>query len=144
MSGLVGGLFLIALGVLAAASSIVAKRRDAQVYIDKLVPYQGWLGFVACLWGIWIIINAILYLNLLSYAPILWLTIAATGVVLGVLGLLLGYSLLTKFIFSNNAEAARRGEQLRLGMVPYQVMLGYVAIGLGIWQVVATFLYRIA
>jgi hypothetical protein len=144
MSGLVGGLFLIALGVLAAASSIVAKRRDAQVYIDKLVPYQGWLGFVACLWGIWIIINAILWLNLLSYAPILWLTIAATGVVLGVLGLLLGYSLLTKFIFSHNAEAAQRGEQLRLSMVPYQVMLGYVAIGLGIWQVVATFLYRIA
>jgi hypothetical protein len=60
-----------------------------------------------------------------------------------VLGLLLGYALLTKFIFSHSAEAMRRGEQVRLGIVPYQVMLGYSAIALGIWTVVATFLYRI-
>jgi len=38
----------------------------------------------------------------------------------------------------------RRGEQLRLGIVPYQVTLGYVAIVLGIWTILAAFLYRIA
>jgi hypothetical protein len=148
MSGLVTALatalVLIALGVLAAASSIVAKRPDAQVYIDKLVPYQGWLGLIACLWGVWIIITAILNLNWFAFVPIWWLTYAATGALIAALGLLLGYALLTKFILSHSAEAVRRGEQLRLGIVPYQVMLGYVAIVLGIWTILATFIYSIA
>ena len=144
MMGLVTGAVLVALGVLAAASSIVAKRPDAQVYIDKLVPYQGWLGFIACLWGIWIIISAALNLNWFSYAPIWWLTYAATGALIAALGLLLGYALLTKFVLSHSPQAVRRGEQLRLGIVPYQVTLGYVAIVLGIWTIVAAFLYRIA
>jgi hypothetical protein len=144
MSGLITGLVLVALGVLAAASSIVARRPDAQTYIDKLVPYQGWLGFIACLWGVWIIISAIINLNWFSYVPVWWLTYLATGALIAALGLLLGYALLTKFILSHNAEAVRRGEQLRLSIVPYQVMLGYAAIILGLWTVVATFLYRIA
>ena len=58
-------------------------------------------------------------------------------------GLLLGYALLTKFIFSHNAQAAQRGEQIRAAIVPYQTVLGYVAIVLGLWTIVATFLYRI-
>jgi hypothetical protein len=142
MTGLVTGIILIALGVLAAASSIVSKRPDAQTYIDKLVPFQGWLGFLAAIWGVWIVINAVLNLNLISYAPVWWLTYAATGGVIAVLGLLLGYALLTQFIFSHSAEATRRGEQIRLSMAPYQVSLGYVAIFLGLWAIVAFFFYR--
>ena len=61
MLGLVTGAVLIALGVLAAASSIVAKRPDAQVYIDKLVPYQVTLGYVAIVLGIWTILAVFLY-----------------------------------------------------------------------------------
>jgi hypothetical protein len=60
------------------------------------------------------------------------------------LGLLLGYTLLTKFVLSHSPEAVRRGEQVRLSMVPYQVTLGYVSIVLGIWTIVAALLYRIA
>ena len=142
--GLITGLVLVALGVLAAASSIVARRPDAQIYIDKLVPYQGWLGFIACLWGVWIIISAVINLNWFSYVPVWWLTYLATGALIAALGLLLGYALLTKFILSHNAEAVRRGEQVRLSIVPYQVMLGYAAVILGLWTIVATFLYRIA
>jgi hypothetical protein len=142
--GFITGLVLVALGVLAAASSIVARRPDAQIYIDKLVPYQGWLGFIACLWGVWIIISAVINLNWFTYVPVWWLTYLATGALIAALGLLLGYALLTKFILSHNAEAVRRGEQVRLSIVPYQVALGYAAVILGLWTIVATFLYRIA
>jgi hypothetical protein len=144
MSGLITGLILLALGALAAASSIVARRPDAQAYIDKMVPYQGWFGFITCLWGAWIIINAIINLNWFTYVPVWWLTYLATGVVNATLGLLLGYALLTKFIFSHNDTAAQRGEQIRVAIVPYQTMLGYAAIGLGLWTIVATFLFRVA
>jgi hypothetical protein len=143
MSGFITGLVLVALGVLAAASSIVARRPDAQVYIDKLVPLQGWLGFIAFLWGVWIIITALLNLNWFTYVPVWWLTYAATGALIAALGLLLGYALLTKFIFSHSVEAVRRGERLRLGIVPYQVTLGYIAIALGIWTASATFIYSV-
>jgi hypothetical protein len=142
MSGLITGLILLALGALAAASSIVARRPDAQAYIDKMVPYQGWFGFITCLWGAWIIINAIINLKWFSYVPVWWLTYLATGVINATLGLLLGYALLTKFIFSHNDTAAQRGEQIRVAIVPYQTMLGYAAIVLGVWTIVATFLFR--
>jgi len=135
------GLVLLALGVLAASSSIVAKRPDAQAYIDKLVPYQGWLGFIACIWGVWAIIDAVLLLGLLTSFPIWWITLAATAALTFSLGLLLGYGLLTKYLLSKNAEAMKRGEQLRMKLVPYQVNLGWIAIVLGIWTIVANFLF---
>ena len=141
MSGLITGLVLLALGVLAAASSIVARRPDAQKYIE-MIPYQGWLGFIACLWGAWIIINAIINLNWFTYVPVWWLTYLATGLLIASLGLLLGHALLTKFILNHSAKAAQRGEQIRAIIVPYQTMLGYAAIVLGLWTIVATFLYR--
>lgn len=135
------GLVLLALGVLAASSSIVAKRPDAQAYIDKLVPYQGWLGFISCIWGVWIIITAVLNIGWLGVIPIWRITLAATGALTFSLGLLLGYALLTKFLLSKNAEAMKRGEQVRMKLVPYQVTLGWIAIVLGIWTVVANFLF---
>jgi hypothetical protein len=142
--GLITGLVLIALGMLAASSGIVARRPDAQRYIDALVPYQGWLGFVACLWGIWIIFNAVLHLDWIGYVPIWWITFALTGALEFAIGLLLGYALLTKYLLSRNAEATRRGEQMRLTLVPYQTTLGYVAIVLGMWTIVAMIRFRVA
>jgi hypothetical protein len=143
MSGLITGLVLVVLGVLAAASSVVARRPDARAYIEMLLPYQGWFGLITCLWGAWIIINAIINLNWFSYVPVWWLTYLATGVLIASLGLLLGYALLTKLILNRSAQAAQRGEQIRAIIVPYQIVLGYAAIVLGLWTIVATFLYRI-
>lgn len=71
-----------------------------------------------------------------------------TGAVLIALGVLasassiVATSALTRL--SHSPQAVRRGELVRLSMVPYQVTLGYVAIALGIWTIVAAFLYRIA
>jgi hypothetical protein len=142
--GLITGIVLIVLGLLAASSSIVARRPDAQRYIDALVPYQGWLGFVACLWGIWIIFDALIHLDWIRYVPIWWITFTLTGLLEFALGLLLGYALLTQYLLSRNEEAKRRGEQMRLKLVPHQTTLGYVAILLGIWTVVAMILFQVA
>jgi hypothetical protein len=140
--GLFTGIVLLVLGVLAAAGSIVAKRPDAKQYIEKLVPYQGWIGFVCCIWGVWIIISSLLNLNWLSFVPIWWITFAATGVLEFTLGLLLGYALLSQHLLSKNAEAMKRGEELRMKLVPYQVKLGYASIAVGIWTIVANFIVR--
>ena len=107
------GIVLLVLRVLASASSIVAKRPDAKEAIDKLVPFQGWIGLACCLWGVWIVINAVLNLNWLGIVPIWWLTFLATGVLEFALGLLLGYALLSQFLLSKNPEATKRGEEVR-------------------------------
>jgi hypothetical protein len=135
--GLLTGIILLVLGVLASASSIVAKRPGAKEAIDKLVPFQGWIGLVCCLWGVWIIINAVLNLNWLGIVPIWWLTFLATGVLEFAVGLLLGYALLSQFLLSKNPEATKRGEEVRAMLAPYQTMLGYASIAVGIWTIFA-------
>jgi hypothetical protein len=143
--GLFTGIVLFVLGVLASASTIVAKRPDAQPAIDKLVPYQGWIGFVCAIWGVWIVISAVLNLGWLGHGSLViwWITYFATGVLEFTLGLLLGYALLTQFLLSKNAEAMKRGEQVRSLLVPYQTVLGFVAIGFGLWTVVASFMFTV-
>ena len=47
-------------GIIAASSLIVAKKPNAQELIDKLTPYQGWIGVVLTFWGVWGILQSIL------------------------------------------------------------------------------------
>ena len=140
---LVTAIVLIICGALAAASFIVAKRPDAKQAIDKLVPIQGWIGLVVCLWGAWTIVSAVLSISLLSHWPVYWFTFMAVGVVEFVLGFLLGFGLITKYALSKNEQALARGQQLRGKLVLYQVPLGLAGIGLGVWCVLASFLYRV-
>jgi len=130
------GIILLLLGVLAASSVIVKNKPDAKELIDKLVPIQGWLGFVACFWGVWGIIQAVLNLGMLGTWPIWWATWLATSIVTASLGLLLGFSLLSKFVLSKNEAAMAKGEALRMKLAGYQIPLGFIAIGLAIWTVV--------
>jgi hypothetical protein len=136
--GLLNGILLVVLGLLAASQSIVARRPDVQKYIDALLPYQGW-----CLWGIWIVLYAVLHLDWLRYVPILWATVLLAGAIEFSLGLLLGYPLLTKHLLSRHAEAMKRGEQVQRSLAPYQTTLGYLGILLGVWTIVATFLFSV-
>jgi hypothetical protein len=141
--GLLNGLVLVVLGLLAASQSIVAWRPDAQKYIDAVLPYQGWLGFITCLWGILIVLYAVLHLDWLRYMPILWATVLLTGALEFSLGLLLGYPLLTKHLLSRHAEAMKRGEQVQRSLAPYQITLGYLGILLGVWTIVETLLFSV-
>src|SRR5215212_2771646 len=51
------GLILMLLGVLAVPGLIIAKRPDAKQIIDKIAPYQGWIGAVLALWGVFRLIS---------------------------------------------------------------------------------------
>jgi hypothetical protein len=141
--GLITGLVLLALGVLAASSVIVANKPDAEKYIEMLRPYQGWVGFVACLWGVWTIIVSILNLNWLTFVPLWWISYALAGVLLAGLGFLSGYPLLSQYLLSKNAEAQRQGEAALARLTPYQINLGYAGIALGIWLFVARFIWAV-
>jgi hypothetical protein len=126
--GIITILVMLVLGVLAASTSIIAKRPDAQRYIDTLRPFQGWLGFGGCLWGIFVVLIEIWHLNLLGWAPLWWLTYFGGGVVLAGLGFLMGYPLLSQHILSKNPDMAKQGEAALAKLTPYQTTLGYIGI----------------
>ncbi|MBN1962917.1 MAG: hypothetical protein JW841_18445 [Deltaproteobacteria bacterium] len=138
--GLVNGLWLIVLGVLGAASLIIAKKPDAKELINKLTPYQGWIGAISAIWGAWRVISSILTLGWLAHWPIIWITWTASAVLLLSLGLLLGIGVLKTFIKNDQAQA--KMDQAIAKLAPYQGTLGIIAICLGIWTVLSGFLFR--
>jgi hypothetical protein len=137
--GLVTGIWLAVLGVLGASSLIIARKPDAKELIAKISPYQGWIGAVSALWGAWWVVNAILNIGLLSLAPLSWIIWLATGAVMLLLGFLLGIGIMKTFVKDEKAHA--KADQMLAKLAPYQGTLGLVAIGLGLWGVITTFLH---
>ena len=128
-------IWLLLLGILGASNLIISKRPDAEQYIAKIAPYQGWIGAVSALWGVWGIIKAILNIKLLKIAMVWWITWVATSALLVALGLLLGAGVLKTFI--TQEDAVKRMDETIAKLAPKQGVLGLVAIGLGIWGIIA-------
>lgn len=129
----VDALWIIVLGILAASGAIVAKRPDAKQMIDKLAPYQGWMGLVAGIWGIWSLIDTIFHIGLLGMGLIgiiVWILALAVSLLLISLGAISGTSLAKTYV--KNPEAQARMDQLYTKLSPYRNTLGFIGIGLGI------------
>ena len=135
------GITLVVLGVLAAPSLLLAKKPNAQELLDKVTPYQGWIGLAFCFWGIWGILQSVLGMSLLGTHPIWWLTWLGSSVLEAALGFLLGYGMISKLVLSKNEAAKEKGEQLLAKLSPLQGKLGLVAIIFGAWTVVASILF---
>ena len=135
------GIWLIVLGILGAASLIVARRPDAKDAIAKLAPYQGWIGAISALWGVWGIISSVLSIGWLTTAPIYWVTYLVNNVLTFGLGLLLGVGTLKTFIKEPTAVA--KMDETITKLAPYQGTMGLAAIGVGLWMIVAGFLFSV-
>ncbi|WBU88916.1 hypothetical protein [Cellulophaga omnivescoria] len=135
------GITLILLGILAAPSLLLSKKPNAQELLDKITPYQGWIGLAFCIWGVWGIISCILRLGILTTSPIYWITWLAVNVLLAALGFILGYGMINKHLLAKNEEAKAKGEVLLAKLRPLQGKLGMAAIALGIWQIVTSILF---
>ncbi len=138
--GIVAGAWLIVLGILGAASLIISRKPDAKEYIDKLTPYQGWIGFVSIWWGAWIIIWSVMNIGTwLSVVPVWWVTILATGAIQFLLGVLLGIGVFKTFV--KQEQAVEKMDALVKKLAPFQGTLGIISIGLGLWAIVARFMF---
>ena len=138
---MLNGIWLIVLGVLAVPSLIIAKKPEAKELIDKIAPYQGWIGVVSAFWGIWGLIQSVLNLNWLSVVPVYWVTFLGVSFILFSLGLLLGVGTMKTFI--KQPEAVEKLDMLITKLAPKQGMLGVAAIGLGIWGIVSSILWKV-
>jgi len=138
---MVYGITLIILGILAAPSLLLSKKPNAKELLDKITPYQGWIGLIFCLWGVWGVIQAILSIGLLSSWPIWWITWLASSAIETILGFILGYGMINKFLLSKNEEAKKKGEQLLSKLAPIQGKLGIAGIIIGTWVILASILF---
>ncbi len=132
----ISAIVLILAGILAASGFLIKKKPEAKDLIDKLVPFQGIIGIVAFLWGVWGTIHAVLNIGLLSIAPIFWVNYLAVNVIGLALGFLLGFGLISKYALSKNEAAKAKAEQMLKKLVNIQIPLGLIAICLGIWALI--------
>src|SRR5258708_30504042 len=106
---MIDGLITIAGGLLAASALIIARKPNAKDLIDKLTPYQGWIGLVLFGWGVWDTLFIVRNLGGLTHTPMyLFLNIAVTVTDL-VVGVLLGFGLITKDALHQRPGALARG-----------------------------------
>lgn len=135
------GISLILLSLIAVPSLILSKKPNAKELLEKIEPYQGWIGLVFCFWGIWGIISAILNMGLLTTSPIWWITWVAGSVVEAGLGFMLGYGAINKLFLSKNAEAKAKAEGIREKIAPKQGKLGILGVAVGTWMIVASLMF---
>ncbi len=117
------GLWLVLLGAL-GASSFLARREEGRKVLTALEPYQGWIGVISVVWGVWRL--GLLVLGV-RYRP--WLLNALTAGLLVCLGLLLGVGIIQSFL--KDASGRDNFTKLVGKLTPYRQTLGVVAMVLG-------------
>jgi hypothetical protein len=135
MDSVISPIALIIAGILAASGFIISKKPDAKALIDKLVPFQGFLGVILLIWGVVDVIRVLPHVDEINAAgkahalyPIaVWIALACEVL----LGFLLGMPLIAKFIPGESA-AEQRAMDMQKKIVPYQTMLGFAGIGVAI------------
>ena len=126
-------ILLIVVGALAAYTGIVRNWPNLRQGLDRIVPYQGWIGIVALVWGAINLIHLLLHLGMMSMMPAAWLILAIVANVVAVLlGLVLGYGVIAQYLLTNNPDARRKGEDMRAKVAGRQIALGWAAIALGV------------
>jgi len=133
---MLGGLITIAGGILAASGFIIKRSPNAQQLIDKLAPYQGWIGLVMFGWGIWETLHSVLGIKLLGSHPLQWTFWLLSGVADLFVGFLLGFGLITHYALSKNPMAMAKGQRIRSTLVGVQAPLGLLAIVMGALYIV--------
>ena len=144
---LVYGITLIILSLIAVPSLILSKKPNAQELLDKVAPYQGWIGVVFCIWGIIGLIQCIFgigWLGLGFYGIISWVTWLLYAVVETTLGFILGYSLIVKYVLSKNEAAKEKGTQVLEKLLPLQGKLGILGLIVGVWCIICSFIFVVA
>jgi hypothetical protein len=119
-------------GILAASGFFIARKPNAKELIDKITPYQGWVGVIVFLWGVWQTICVILNLGWIAHNLLFWIAWAVLAFANMFVGFLLGFGLITKYALSKNEEAMEKGQRIRGKLVKYQIPLGFISIGIGL------------
>ncbi len=126
------GLLLIVGGVLALSAFIIAKKPDAKALLDKVTPFQAFIGVALLVVGLIQLVRfgPINAFRMLSLAPLLGITIigATYGAIL--LGFLFGMPQIAKWI-PGESNAETKATNVAKKLAPFQVILGVICLVCG-------------
>jgi len=126
---LIGPLLLIAGGMLAAASLIVAQKPNAKDLIGKLQPYQASIGIALLVMGVWTLIRWISWFGpLLKAVPLFGICMIVNVVASILLGIMFGMPMLAKL----SPAGAAKGEELGKKLAPFQTVIGVAGMAAGL------------
>ncbi len=125
-------------GLIATSSVIVAKKPNAKELLDKLTPFQGWIGLILTFWGVWGIIQSFLSI---AHIGLFWGIGLGVSIAEFIVGFLLAYGLISKYLLEKNETAKQKGQELRLKLTKYQIPAGFILIVLGVLAIVLTIMY---
>ncbi len=124
----VNALIVILGGILAVSALIISKKPDAKALIDKLVPFQAFIGVAMVAFGLINFFRLLGYLTdifklNLMFGLAIWCMLG-TSVALGAL---FGMPQIVKWI-PGESNAEQKALELTQKIAPFQVILGLVAI----------------
>jgi multisubunit Na+/H+ antiporter MnhC subunit len=126
-------ILMLAGGILGVSGLIVAKKPDAKALIEKLVPFQAFIGVGLLAMGIWALlqIGPINMFKVIKVMPIISLTAIASSYGSILLGFLFGMPQIAKWIPGESAAETKAAE-LSKKLAPYQLILGAIVLGAGV------------
>lgn len=114
-------------GILAISSLILAKKPEAKQLIDKLVPYQGFVGVGLLAWGVINLIRFLSHFSLMMYWKTFGIIVLAAILSEVLLGFLFGMPLIAKWIPGESpAEVKALEMQKKVG--GFSVLIGIVGL----------------
>jgi hypothetical protein len=127
-------ILLILLGMLGIAGWLRSRQPNAGRALAPLEALSGWVGLIGVVWGLFLLIRALSYIGvLLRYAPLSWLLLLLTALVITALSLILVAPLLRQLIGRNGFTAAVDGIAAKLA--PFRVGLGAACLALALWSI---------
>ena len=144
----IGGLVLIVCGLLCIPAILIKKKPEAKDIIDKIVPYQGMIGLVICVWGI---LDFIFWLagtghNLSQGLPgfIAWVSELGASALSVLVGFLLGFGLMKTLALKNASDPTKEKiESIHTKLAKVQIPLGFAAVIGGAWIILYSIIYNI-
>jgi hypothetical protein len=122
-------ILLLAASVLAVSALIISKSPSAKQHIDKLVPYQGFIGVVLLAWGIIDLLRALTgtpsVIDLMRFWALGGAIIFIAILCEVALGFLFGMPLIAKWI-PGDTPAEQKALEMQKKVAGFSVLLGIV------------------
>lgn len=129
-------ILLILLGILGIAGWLRARQPSAGQALAPLEAVSGWIGLLGTVWGVFLIVRAISYINvMLRYAPGAWVRLVLTAAVILSLSLILLAPLLRQLLGRNGFTAGV--DHIAAALAPHRVLLGAACLLLALWSLLS-------
>lgn len=127
----------ILMGILGAASYLIAQFPSLKDSIAKISTYQAGIGATGLIIGLFKLVELVGSPMKLGFFNVLIYIISCVSCI--VVGLVLGFPALQKLFINDLSEEHRlKAEGLRDKLAPYQILSGVVALGLGVYLILFT------